>query len=113
MQPHGSGVPALDGAGQRRNRTLLENTLHRGANQGLQCAERPALHGLFRQAALKHDHVACYIIREFTAIPGAKPDWEIAETGFFPVERLPDGVTPGTKARLGEILGSQPLAREW
>jgi hypothetical protein len=40
MQPHGSGVPALDGAGQRRNRTPLENTLHRGANQGLQCAER-------------------------------------------------------------------------
>ncbi|MDR3462849.1 MAG: NUDIX domain-containing protein [Beijerinckiaceae bacterium] len=80
---------------------------------GLQCAERPVLHGLFRHAALKHDHVACYVIREFTAIPGATPDWEIAETGFFPLENLPDGVTSGTKARLAEILGGQPVAREW
>jgi len=102
------------GGGIGRRETTEEAVIRELREEaGLQCAERPALHGLFRQAALKHDHVACYIIREFTAIPGAKPDWEIAETGFFPVERLPDGVTPGTKARLGEILGSQPLAREW
>lgn len=80
---------------------------------GLQCQARPVLHGVFRHAALKRDHVVCYIIRQFTAIPGAKPDWEIAETGFFDVNTLPAGTTAATRARLAEILQGEAIAAEW
>jgi 8-oxo-dGTP pyrophosphatase MutT (NUDIX family) len=102
----GGGIGRRETTEEAVIRELREET-------GLQCEGRPVLHGLFRQAALKHDHVACYIIRKFTPIPGAKPDWEIAETGFFPAGCLPEGTTPGTKARLAEILQRQPLAQEW
>jgi 8-oxo-dGTP pyrophosphatase MutT (NUDIX family) len=80
---------------------------------GLECEGRPVLHGIFRHAALKRDHVVCYIIRQFSPLTGAKPDWEIAETGFFPVDSLPRGTTAATKARLAEILQGQPIAQEW
>ena len=102
------------GGGIGRRETTEEAVIRELREEaGLQCEERPVLHGLFRQAALKHDHVACYIIRKFTAVPEARPDWEIAETGFFPAGCLPEGATPGTKARLAEILQGQTLAQEW
>lgn len=77
---------------------------------GIFCAERPALHGLFRNGG--HDHVACYVVRRFEA-KARKPELEIAEAAFFPVDALPDGTTKATRVRIDEVLRGRPLAETW
>jgi ADP-ribose pyrophosphatase YjhB (NUDIX family) len=80
---------------------------------GVLCTERPVLHGFFRNRRhSRRDHVACYVVRAFTAQPRAA-DWEIAETRFFPADALPDEATPATRARLAEILDGTTIAEDW
>jgi ADP-ribose pyrophosphatase YjhB (NUDIX family) len=75
---------------------------------------RPSLHGLFFNRRIsRRDHVAVYILRQFRVERAKQPDKEIAEAGFFPLDRLPAGTTPATKRRLDEILSGQPPATEW
>ena len=79
---------------------------------GLAASERPALLGLYRNG--RRDHVACYVVRAFAASPGgAETPWEIAEAGFFPVDALPEGTTPATRARLRELIDGEPVAVDW
>jgi ADP-ribose pyrophosphatase YjhB (NUDIX family) len=74
---------------------------------------RPELFGVYLNRRLsRRDHVALYICREWHGI-GFTPTREIVETGFFPVGRLPDGTTDGTRRRLDEILTGQTPAEEW
>ena len=41
------------------------------------------------------------------------PSWEIAEVGFFPLNKLPEGTTEGTRRRLEEILYGAPVSAAW
>jgi 8-oxo-dGTP pyrophosphatase MutT (NUDIX family) len=75
---------------------------------------RPSLHGLFFNRRIsRRDHVAVYILRQFRVERVKQPDKEIAEAGFFPLDRLPVGTTPATRRRLDEILSGRPPATEW
>ncbi|WP_199089349.1 NUDIX domain-containing protein [Bosea sp. ASV33] len=75
---------------------------------------RSSLHGLFFNRRIsRRDHVAVYILRQFRVERVKQPDKEIAEAGFFPLDRLPVGTTPATRRRLDEILSGQPPATEW
>lgn len=65
-----------------------------------------------RQASHR-DHVALYVIRSFEVLGPKRPDREIAEAGFFPLDALPDGTTPATRRRLAEVFGGEPAAPEW
>ena len=71
---------------------------------GIVCAERLRLHGIYRNGP--RDHVVCYRVSRFKSRT-ITPDWEIGETGFFPLDALPEGTTRATRARLAE-LESQP-----
>lgn len=79
---------------------------------GLRCGGRPELHGLFRNG--ERDHVACYVARtiEGEAIPRARFR-EIEQATFFPVDHLPDGTTPATRARLREWRDRLPPSVDW
>jgi 8-oxo-dGTP pyrophosphatase MutT (NUDIX family) len=78
-------------------------------------AEPPMqLHGLYFNAhASRRDHVAVYIVRRFRFLGARAPDREILAVRFFAPEALPEDATRGTRARLAEILHSQPLAAHW
>lgn len=81
---------------------------------GILCAERPALHGFYRNGSgSSRDHVACYIVRRFEIAMSREPDWEIAERGFFALDALPEGTTPATRARLAEVLEGRPVGESW
>ena len=67
---------------------------------------------LSRQASHR-DHVALYLVRSFEVLGPKRPDREIAEAGFFPIDALPDGTTPATRRRLAEVFDGQPPAAEW
>ena len=79
----------------------------------LRCVGRPVLHGLFHDARLGRDHVACFVMRDTVPIDGAAPDWEIAEARFFPLDDLPPETTVATRARLDEVLRGAPVAEIW
>ena len=75
---------------------------------------RPALHGLFfNRKPSRRDHVAVYVVRDYALLGKRPPDREIEEARFFPRDRLPEGTTAGTRARLAEIFGAAEISREW
>ena len=101
----------LPGGGVERGESAEEAIVRELREEGgILCAERPILHGFYRNQA--HDHVACYIIRRFETTARA-PDLEIAEAGFFSVDALPEGTSPATRARLAEVLRGQPIGQTW
>jgi ADP-ribose pyrophosphatase YjhB (NUDIX family) len=76
--------------------------------------ETPRLFGVFFNNRISwRDHVLVYVIRRFTVLEVKRPDREIAEAGFFPLDRLPDGTTGATRNRLAEILEGQPPSATW
>jgi 8-oxo-dGTP pyrophosphatase MutT (NUDIX family) len=59
------------------------------------------------------DHVAIYRIPGWHQTSAPRPNNEIAETGFFPVDDLPAATTPGTRRRLDELLRGAPPSPHW
>lgn len=53
------------------------------------------------------------MVRDFVVDEVKKPDMEIAEARFFPLDALPDGVTPATRRRLAEITEGAVPAMDW
>jgi ADP-ribose pyrophosphatase YjhB (NUDIX family) len=78
-------------------------------------AEGPAtLVGVYlNRMASPRDHVAVYLVKDVAQHAPKPPDREIAESGFFPVDVLPEGTTPGTRRRIAEALGGSPPPTEW
>jgi ADP-ribose pyrophosphatase YjhB (NUDIX family) len=74
----------------------------------------PILHGIFfNRGASQRDHVLAYVVRDFRVTEPKRPDGEIAQAGFFPVDGLPEGTTRATRARLDEILAGRPPPPLW
>ena len=61
----------------------------------------------------KSDHVAVFLTRDFELGDFATNN-EIAERRWFPLNGLPDDLSPATRRRLSELaLGEFPLSGEW
>jgi 8-oxo-dGTP pyrophosphatase MutT (NUDIX family) len=74
----------------------------------------PVLHGIFfNHAASQRDHVLTYVVRDFRVLEPKRPDGEIADSGFFPLDGLPEATTRATRARLHEILSGGPPPPMW
>ena len=68
----------------------------------------------FNRRASRRDHVAPLSGRERSSRPRRScADREIAEAGFFPLDRLPDQTTPATLRRIAEIFGGAPASVYW
>ena len=105
----------LPGGGVETGETALEaleRELHEEACIAMD--EPPALFGVFFNRKIsRRDHVLVYVIRRFTVLEVKRPDREIAEAGFFPLDRLPEGTTVATRNRLAEILQGQKPSQNW
>jgi ADP-ribose pyrophosphatase YjhB (NUDIX family) len=62
--------------------------------------------GLYQnREASTRDHVAFYVVRTFEQTGPRVRDREIAESGFFDIETLPEDTTDATRRRVDEVLG--------
>jgi 8-oxo-dGTP pyrophosphatase MutT (NUDIX family) len=74
----------------------------------------PELFGVYHNHPVApRDHVALFVVRDFTQTAPREPDFEIAETGFFALDALPAETTAGTRRRLDEVLGNAKPAECW
>jgi ADP-ribose pyrophosphatase YjhB (NUDIX family) len=103
----GGGVDPGETLDQAMRRELLE--------EGNVVAEgEAALVGVYlNRRASPRDHVAMYLVRDVTQKAPRPPDREIAESGFFPLDALPQGVTAATRRRIQEALEGVSPSREW
>jgi len=96
----------MPGGGVERQETGLQ-ALHKEIREegNLTATSVPHLiHVYFNNRTSDRDHVLFYrlSVRQ-TAVK--VPDREIAESGFFPLDALPDGTTPATRRRLADLTG--------
>jgi ADP-ribose pyrophosphatase YjhB (NUDIX family) len=104
----------LAGGGVEPGETALEALKREIAEEGgLIVVEPPRLIGFFHNPLhSRRDHVALYFVRVRQDAPLA-PNWEIAESGFFPLDALPEASTTATRARIAEYLGQATPNSVW
>jgi len=103
------------GGGVEAGETLLDAIMRELAEEAhISMDAPPVLHGIFLQKTRwRSNHVACFVVRAFHQTHARLPDWEIAESGFFKTDYLPEETTRATRARLNEILHEQPPSPFW
>jgi ADP-ribose pyrophosphatase YjhB (NUDIX family) len=95
-------------------------TLNRGLAReldeeaGIAIDGAPELMGIYDNRALfPGDHVAMYVVRHWHRLRATESNMEIAETGFFHPDALPEAMNPGARRRIEEILGRRPQEDVW
>ncbi|HET7848071.1 MAG TPA: NUDIX domain-containing protein [Pseudolabrys sp.] len=103
------------GGGVEVGETLTEALARELAEEGnIVMSAAPRLHGIFfNKRVSRRDHVAIYIVREFTQQTPPQPNREIVEHGFFPLTALPDDTSRATRARLAEVFEQAAMSELW
>ena len=105
----------LPGGGIEAGETAQEALARELEEEGNIRLDGPAeLRGLYwNREASRRDHVAFFVVRQFTQERPRLPDGEIAEAGFFPLDALPEDTTRGTHRRLDEVAGKRDPDGFW
>ena len=105
----------LPGGGVETAETVLEALARELIEEGgITARAAPVLHGIFFNARVsRRDHVAVYVLRDFTQDGGPRHPREIIDHGFFAPDALPADTTRGTRARLAEVLDGAPRSERW
>lgn len=103
----GGGVEKNEGARLAVQRELEEEA-------GVLCHSEPRLFGLYTNfKSLPSDHIALFLIDEWTQPDPPGPNREIAEHGFFALSDLPEGTVGPVLRRLAEIKGEASQSELW
>ncbi|MGN6585112.1 MAG: NUDIX domain-containing protein [Rhizobiaceae bacterium] len=103
------------GGGVERGETAVEALQRELKEEGnIEISSAPELKSLhFNRRASPRDHVALYLVTGFRQVSPHKPNFEIAEAGFFKLDNLPEGTTPATLRRLDEVFGGKLPSDYW
>jgi 8-oxo-dGTP pyrophosphatase MutT (NUDIX family) len=104
----------MPGGGMERHETATDALRKELREEGnLEIRGEPELfHVYYNRKVSKRDHVLFYRAHVAQTAPRV-PDMEIAESGFFALDALPDDVTSATLRRLAEIRGDAAKADHW
>ncbi|MER8504818.1 NUDIX domain-containing protein [Mesorhizobium sp. M0904] len=105
----------LPGGGVELGETMIEALTREVFEEGnIALTGPPVLKSLhFNRRASRRDHVGLYLVEEFDQPAPKLPDREIAEAGFFPLDRLPQGTTPATLRRIAEVFDGAAVSPYW
>jgi ADP-ribose pyrophosphatase YjhB (NUDIX family) len=103
----GGGVEAGESLADALARETLEEA-------GARLTGPAQLFGVYRNIrADPRDHVALFVCREWEQAAPRTADLEIVACELFPLAALPEDATPGTLARLREVLSGEPPSGDW
>lgn len=105
----------LPGGGVEVGETALD-AMHRELKEegNITVLGEARLHGIFfNRHVSRRDHVVVYVVRDFHQPSKPAPNREIVDCGFFHVDALPEGTTRGTRRRIAEAVGGQPVSPDW
>ncbi|TAK49880.1 MAG: NUDIX domain-containing protein [Xanthobacteraceae bacterium] len=105
----------LPGGGVEVGETALEALRRELAEEGnIRLAGEPVLHGLFfNRHVSRRDHVAVYVVRDFSCDGALAPNREIVAGAFFSRDALPADTTAGTRRRIAEVMDGVARSAEW
>ena len=105
----------LPGGGVEVGQSFREAMVRELMEEGrIEVLGEPALLGVYLNSHVsKRDHVAVYVVRDFRQDRAPEPNHEIAETGFFALDALPQDTTQGTRLRIAEVLGQRQVGTTW
>jgi ADP-ribose pyrophosphatase YjhB (NUDIX family) len=105
----------LPGGGVETGETFLGALARELAEEGnIVMTAPPVLHGIFfNKRTSRRDHVAMFIVREFRQDVALMPGYEIIAHGFFAPDKLPDGTTRATRARVAEMFEGVAVSEVW
>ncbi len=67
----------------------------------------------FNRHVSRRDHVAVFMIDDYEQTSQKIADDEIAEVRFFPIDDLPQDISPGAKRRIAEIFHGAEVDSHW
>jgi ADP-ribose pyrophosphatase YjhB (NUDIX family) len=91
----------LPGGGVKRNETLEQAVRREAAEEcGAELGHLELVGAFTHFYDYKNDHIVLFLSREFRL--SGKTDREIEQLAFFPLDQLPDDITPGSRRRIEE-----------
>jgi ADP-ribose pyrophosphatase YjhB (NUDIX family) len=105
----------LPGGGVEPRETLREALGREMMEEGnIELLQEPRLFGIYHNRTDSgRDHVALFVTEAFRQSAPPQPNAEIVAHGFFPRDALPPETTPGTRARIAEVLDGLTPAARW
>lgn len=105
----------LPGGGLDRGEAALDGLLRELGEEGnLETTEPPTLVQVYyNRRTSRRDHVVFYRCDGVRQSAPKTPDLEIAASGFFALDALPDDTTPATRRRLVELSGGAAVDSHW
>ena len=105
----------LPGGGVEPGETMREALRREMMEEGnIDIGTGPEFFGMyFNPRDSIRDHVALFVIRDFTQSTPPQPNAEITDHGFFARNALPSATTPATRARIAEVMDGTRPAERW
>lgn len=104
----GGGVEPGESAELAASREMVEETGYRPT------APMP-LFGFYHNtnSLTNRDHVALFLCRDYELVSAFRPNHEIAEAGWFPIDALPPDTGAATHRRIAEIFRGEGISTNW